>query len=127
MDESILLAAQPVVRGHAQEQHAARLEDPPNLFERRGVAGHTQVVDDFEARGRVEGGGTKGQTFYGGAGKTSQAAAASWLECFPGQVDADDLPETTQLDGGAAGAAARVQNAQPRATPQGTFQHAQGH
>src|SRR5438067_12251619 len=111
MDQPIVLAAEPVVRGHTQHEQSVGLEDAPDLLQGSDVVGHAQVVDDLEARRRVERCSAKRQTLDRCASKTAQTAAASRLERFPGQIDADDLAKTTQLDGGATGATTRVQDA----------------
>ncbi len=91
VDQTVVLTAQPIVGGYAQEKEAARPEHAPDLLQRGKVAGNPEVVDNLEAGGHVKGGRAKGQTFDGRAGQAAQAAAASRLERGPGQVDADDL------------------------------------
>ena len=68
------------------------------------------MVDHLEARRHVERGVPERQLLDRRLRQLLEAAFACWLQRFPGEVDAYDIAESSQLDGGAAGAAARVQD-----------------
>src|SRR5260221_7271041 len=93
MDQPIVLTAQPIVRWDAQQEQPARLEDAPDLVQRRGVVAYAEVVDDFEARGGIERRVAKRQALDRCAAEPRQAAGARRLERFPRHVNADYLAE----------------------------------
>ena len=119
-----MLAAQPVVGRHTQQEQPARLEHPPQLGQGRAVTADSQVVDDLEARRDVEGSIGERQALDRGSGK-AEIERAGGFERLPGQIDADHRPEARQTPGRSAGAAASVENQQVASVAERTLEHRQ--